>query len=573
MSDAGLRKKAASGQDRKSLLDLHEYQALQRHFYDVNRLTLRERFDMEPNRFQEYQIKEVDLTLDYSKNRIDKNTIDLLVLLAEARGLRGGIEDMFAGKLVNKSEKRPALHTALRNFSDSPVYVDGVDVMPEVRHTLTRMKEFCWRIRNHHWRGFSNLPFTDVVSVGIGGSFLGPKLASQALKPYWGKKINCHYLANIDGSNLTEVLQGLNPETTLFIVQSKSFGTLETLKNAEECRNWFLDNGGKKADLPRHFTAVTANVEKAKAFGIAEENIFPMWDWVGGRYSLWSAIGLPLMLTIGHENFKQVLLGAYEMDCHFKSAPFAQNMPVIMAMLGIWYNNFFNAQSHAILPYDHYLRGLPAHIQQLDMESNGKSVDTYGNPLGYQAGPIIWGGVGSNGQHAYHQLLHQGTQFVPCDFIMPMVTHNPIDQFHALLVSNCLSQSQALMQGKTLEEAETELRKAGYPEDEIAILAPQKVIPGNRPSNTIYCEKVTPKVVGALIALYEHKVFVQGQIWGVNSFDQWGVELGKSLGDKVHSALLGNEMSMENDMLAEDLQFDSSTLGLIKVFRSMKDRL
>jgi len=436
-----------------------------------------------------------------------------------------------------------------------------------VRSTLTRMKEFCWKIRNQHWRGFSNKPFTDVVSIGIGGSFLGPKLASQALKPYWGKKIECHYLANIDGSNLTEVLQGLNPETTLFIIQSKSFGTQETLKNAEECRKWFLDNGGSESDLPRHFTAVSANVQKAKAFGIAEENIFPMWDWVGGRYSLWSAIGLPLMLTIGHENFKQLLFGAYEMDCHFKAAPFEKNMPVILGLLGIWYNNFFGAQSHAILPYDHYLRGLPAHIQQLDMESNGKSVDVDGNKLAYQAGPIIWGGVGSNGQHAYHQLLHQGTQFAPSDFILPLMTHNPVDNFHALLVSNCLSQSQALMKGKTLEEAQEELKQQGVAQLEIDVLAPQKVIPGNRPSNTIFFDKVTPKVVGALIAMYEHKVFVQGQIWGVNSFDQWGVELGKSLGNKVHAALLAEgELKLASE-------FDASTAGLIQAFRSMKNKL
>jgi len=474
---------------------------------------------------------------------------------------------MFNGEHINRSEDRPALHTALRNFSDEPVLVAGVDVMPEVRSTLARMKEFCWRIRNQHWRGFSNKPFTDVVSIGIGGSFLGPKLASQALKPYWGKKINCHYLANIDGSNLTEVLQGLNPATTLFIVQSKSFSTQETLSNATECRQWFLDNGGADTDLPRHFTAVTANVEKAQEFGIDPENIFPMWDWVGGRYSLWSAIGLPLMLTIGYENFRQFLMGAYEMDVHFKTAPLDQNMPVIMGLLGVWYNNFFHAQSHAILPYDHYLSGFPAHIQQLDMESNGKSVDIYGRPLNYQAGPIIWGGVGSNGQHAYHQLLHQGTQFAPCDFILPLMSHNAVDHFHDLLASNCFSQSQALMQGKSLQEAVTELKAEGKTQEQIAVLAPQKVIPGNRPSNTLYFDKSTPKVIGALIALYEHKVFVQGQIWGVNSFDQWGVELGKQLGDQVHADLMATPGEKQKN------DFDASTQGLIDVFRSMKNKL
>lgn len=550
-----------------SLEQTQEFSALKQHFAELESLSMRQQFADDPQRFSTFHLEAAGLSLDYSKNRITPETIKLLVKLAEARGLPEAIQSMFQGELINTSEKRPALHTALRNFSDDPVYVDGKDVMPEVRQTLTRMKEFCWKIRNQHWRGFSNKPFTDVVSIGIGGSFLGPKLASQALKPYWGKKINCHYLANIDGSNLTEVLQGLSPDRTLFIVQSKSFGTQETLKNAEECRKWFLDNGGTEKDLPRHFTAVSANVEKAKAFGIAEENIFPMWDWVGGRYSLWSAIGLPLMLTIGHENYKQLLQGAYEMDCHFKTAPFEENMPVLLGLLGVWYNNFFNAQSHAILPYDHYLRGLPAHIQQLDMESNGKSVDKQGRKLNYQAGPIIWGGVGSNGQHAYHQLLHQGTQFAPCDFILPLMTHNPVDHFHALLVSNCLSQSQALMQGKTLKEAQEELKAEGRNQEEIDELAPQKVIPGNRPSNTIYFDKSNPKVVGALIAMYEHKVFVQGQIWGVNSFDQWGVELGKSLGNQVHSALMGpNSPNLES-------QFDGSTAGLINAFRSMKDKL
>lgn len=551
-----------------SLLTASEaFYNLKQHYNDIAAYQMREQFQHNPNRFEEYNLHAAGLSLDYSKNRITPKTLPLLIELANQRNLPQAINDMFAGEKINTSEQRPALHTALRNFSDEPVYVDGVDVMPEVRHTLTRMKEFCWKIRNQHWRGFTNKPFTDVVSIGIGGSFLGPKLASQALKPYWGKKINCHYLANIDGSNLTEVLQGINPETTLFIVQSKSFGTQETLKNATECRQWFLDNGGSEADLPRHFTAVTANVEKATAFGISQENIFPMWDWVGGRYSLWSAIGLPLMLTIGHENFRQLLLGAYEMDCHFKTAPFSENMPVIMGLLGVWYVNFFDAQSHAVLPYDHYLRGLPAHIQQLDMESNGKSVNKLGEKLDYQAGPIIWGGVGSNGQHAYHQLLHQGTQFAPCDFILPLMTHNPVDHFHELLVSNCLSQSQALMQGKNLDEAKAELKAEGFSEGEIDILAPQKVIPGNRPSNTLYFDKSTPKVVGALIALYEHKVFVQGQIWGVNSFDQWGVELGKHLGEKVNQALLAES----DDQFKNG--FDASTLGLIKAFRHMKDKL
>jgi glucose-6-phosphate isomerase len=551
----------------KQLTELPEFTDLEHHYQATCDLQMRQQFSEDTDRFNTYQVSAADITLDYSKNRINQQTLPLLNKLAIACKLPQAINAMFKGELVNKSERRPALHTALRNFSDDPVIVNGKDVMPEVRATLTRMKEFCWRIRNQHWRGFNNKPFTDVVSIGIGGSFLGPKLASQALKPYWGKKINCHYLANIDGSNLTEVLQGLSPDTTLFIIQSKSFSTQETLQNATECRQWFLDNGGQQKDLPRHFTAVTSNVEKAVEFGIGKENIFPMWDWVGGRYSLWSAIGLPLMLTIGHENFRQLLLGAYEMDVHFKSAPFEKNMPVIMGMLGVWYNNFFGAQSHAILPYDHYLKDLPSHIQQLDMESNGKSVDVHGRKLNYQTGPIIWGGVGSNGQHAYHQLLHQGTQFAPCDFILPLMSHNPVGSFHELLVSNCLSQSQALMQGKTYKEALAESASSSLSEGEKDILAKQKVIPGNRPSNTLFFDKATPKVIGALIALYEHKVFVQGQIWGVNSFDQWGVELGKILGDKVHSALSDEAASSAAD------DFDASTKGLINAFRSMKNKL
>ncbi len=545
---------------------LEEFKALFEHLSSILPLKMREQFAVDKNRFKQYSLQAAGLNLDYSKNRINQTTIKLLCELACARDLPKAIQAMFNGEHINQSENRPALHTALRNFSGESILVDGKDVMPEVQNTLSRMKEFCWSIRSQQWRGFSNKPFTDVVSIGIGGSYLGPKLASQSLKPYWSKQINCHYLANIDGSDLTEVLQGLNPETTLFIVQSKSFSTQETLKNASACREWFLHNGGSQQDLARHFSAVTASVIKAKEFGIAEQNIFPMWDWVGGRYSLWSAIGLPLMLTIGYEHFREMLMGAYEMDCHFKTVPLEQNMPVLMGLLGIWYVSFFNAQSHAILPYDHYLQGLPAHIQQLDMESNGKSVDIYGRTLNYQAGPIIWGGVGSNGQHAYHQLLHQGTQFAPCDFILPLTSHNPVDHFHALLVSNCLSQSQALMQGKNLQQSTLELEKQGKSQQEINILAPQKVIPGNRPSNTLYFDKSTPKTIGALIALYEHKVFVQGQIWGINSFDQWGVELGKQLGDKVHSVLLAEDGNLKND-------FDSSTMGLIEAFRNMKHKL
>ncbi|MDO6683159.1 MULTISPECIES: glucose-6-phosphate isomerase [unclassified Oceanobacter] len=547
-----------------SLTQSDTWKTLQRHYGEIKDQHMLDWFAANPNRFDDFHLNAAGLSLDYSKNRVTQETLSHLLQLAEERQLPAKINAMFEGEAINRSENRPALHTALRNFSDRPVMVDGTDIMPEVRDTVRRMEEFCWKIRRNQWRGYNNAPFTDVVSIGIGGSFLGPKLASNALKPYSDSGLNVHYLANIDGTHITEILKHLNPATTLFIIQSKSFGTQETLKNALACRQWFLSNGGCEKYLCRHFAAVSSNVEKAIEFGIAEENIFPMWDWVGGRYSLWSAIGLPLALAIGIDNFRDMLRGAHHMDEHFRTAPLAQNMPVIMALLGIWYVNFFGVNSHAILPYDHYLRSLPAHLQQLDMESNGKSVTLDGQPVDYHTGPVIWGGVGTNGQHAFHQLLHQGTHFSPCDFIMPMCSHNPIDNFHAMLVSNCLSQSQALLQGKTEQEAIAELMTEGKTDAEAKALAKQKAINGNRPSNTLYFPKTTPQSVGALIALYEHKVAAQGMIWGLNSFDQWGVELGKKLGSKVLDAL-------ESDTIPDT--FDSSTSGLIEAFHCMQSKL
>ncbi|MEN9465943.1 MAG: hypothetical protein RL217_2124 [Pseudomonadota bacterium] len=547
-----------------SLTQAATWQKLTAHFAQIQDQSMCDWFSTDPQRFQKFHLNAAGLSLDYSKNRISDETLALLLALAQERELSQGIAALFQGEKVNQSENRPALHTALRNFSTRPVLVDGEDVMPEVRATLKRIEEFCFKIRRNQWRGYDNRAFTDVVSIGIGGSFLGPKFASAALKPYWDSKLNIHYLANIDGSNISEILSTLNPATTLFIVQSKSFNTQETLKNALACRQWFLDNGGGVKDLPRHFAAVSANVEKAVEFGIAEENVFPMWDWVGGRYSLWSAIGLPLALAIGADHFRDLLYGAHQMDEHFRTAPLAQNMPVIMALLGLWYINFFGMHSHAILPYDHYLRSMPTHLQQLDMESNGKSVDQQGNKLNYHTGPIIWGGVGTNGQHAFHQLLHQGTHFAPCDFILPLQSHNPIDNFHAMLVSNCLSQSQALLMGKSEEQAYDELIQKGMNETRARVLAKQKAIPGNRPSNTLYFPRSTPQSVGALIALYEHKVTVQGMLWGVNSFDQWGVELGKELGGKVLNAL-------ENK--AHTQSFDASTAGLIAAWHKLQETL
>lgn len=540
------------------------WHALEQHHLEIKDHHMRDWFANDASRFERFNIQAAGLTLDYSKNRVTDDTLSLLRKLAKDRDLPAQIDSMFAGEAINRSENRPVLHTALRNFGSREVMVDGVNVMPEIRNTMQRMEEFCWKIRRNQWRGYDNQPFTDVVSIGIGGSFLGPKLASSALKPYWDSGLTIHYLANIDGTHITEILKRLNPATTLFIIQSKSFSTQETLKNALASRQWFLNNGGTEADLPKHFTAVSSNVDKAKEFGIAEENIFPMWDWVGGRYSLWSAIGLPLALAIGIDNFRDMLRGAYEMDEHFRTAPIEQNMPINMALISLWYVNFFKVNSQAILPYDHYLRSLPAHLQQLDMESNGKSVTVDGYQVDYQTGPIIWGGVGTNGQHAFHQLLHQGTHFSPCDFIMPMCSHNPIDNFHAMLVSNCLSQSQALLQGKSEEEAVAELMASGMSKAEAIVTAPQKVIPGNRPSNTLYFPKSNPHIVGALIALYEHKVAAQGFLWGVNSFDQWGVELGKQLGSKVLDALEGDDIPQH---------FDGSTNGLVRAFQEMQGLL
>ncbi|MDF1762991.1 MAG: glucose-6-phosphate isomerase [Oleibacter sp.] len=547
-----------------SLTQTALWQDLQHHFQATRDTHIREWFAEDPNRFHNFHVEAAGITLDYSKNRVNQDTMKLLFQLARERQLPEKLSAMFAGDAINRSENRPALHTALRNFSDREILVDGTDIMPEIRDTVHRMEEFCWKIRRNQWRGYTNRPFTDVVSIGIGGSFLGPKLASSALKPYWDSRLSIHYLANIDGSHITEILKRLDPATTLFIIQSKSFSTQETLKNANACREWFLDNGGTENELCKHFTAVSSNIEKATAFGISEENIFPMWDWVGGRYSLWSAIGLPLALAIGIDNFRELLRGAFEMDEHCRTAPLEENMPVTMALLGLWYVNFYGVNSHAILPYDHYLRSLPAYLQQLDMESNGKRVSIDGNVLDYNTGPIIWGGVGTNGQHAFHQLLHQGTHFSPCDFIMPMTSHNPIDNFHAMLVSNCLSQSQALLQGKSEEQAIAELMESGMSKAEAIVLAPQKIIPGNRPSNTLYFPKATPKSIGALIALYEHKVAAQGMLWGINSFDQWGVELGKQLGDKVLKAIESPEPSEG---------FDGSTNGLIQAFHRMQGML
>ena len=540
------------------VLALPTWQALQQHRQTMQHFSMRDAFVGNPQRFEQFSLSSCGLFLDYSKNLASGETIALLMALAREVGLEQSIRAMFDGEKLNASEGRPALHTALRRPLGDKVLVDGIDVMPHVQHVLQQMTELVGRIHDGLWRGYTEKPITDVVNIGIGGSFLGPQLVSEALLPFAQRGVRCHYLANIDGSEFHELSAKLRAETTLFIVSSKSFGTLETLKNAQAARGWYLAQGGSEAELYRHFIAVSSNREAAVGFGIREENIFPMWDWVGGRYSLWSAIGLPIALSIGMSNFKELLSGAYRMDEHFQTAPFEENMPVLLALLGVWYGNFWDAQSQAILPYDHYLRNITKHLQQLDMESNGKSVRQDGQPVTTATGPVIWGGVGCNGQHAYHQLLHQGTQLIPADFIVPVSSYNPVADHHQWLYANCLSQSQALMLGKSREEAEEELRAKGVSEEEVQRLAPHKVIPGNRPSNTLVMERVSPRRLGALVALYEHKVFAQSAIWGINAFDQWGVELGKELGKGVYSRMVGSEESRAED---------GSTQGLINYFR------
>ncbi|MCD5974132.1 glucose-6-phosphate isomerase [Pseudomonas quasicaspiana] len=537
---------------------LPAWQALNQHRQAMQDFSMREAFNADPQRFDQFTLSSCGLFLDYSKNLINAETRDLLVKLANEVGLKDAIKAQYDGELVNSSEGRPALHTALRRPVGDKLNVNGVNVMPEVHKVLNQMTDLVGRIHDGLWRGYSEKPITDVVNIGIGGSFLGPELVSEALLSYAQKGVRCHYLANIDGSEFHELTMKLRAETTLFIVSSKTFTTLETLKNATAARAWYLAQGGSEAELYRHFIAVSSNNAAAVAFGIREENIFPMWDWVGGRYSLWSAIGLPIALAIGMSNFKELLSGAYSMDQHFLTAPFEQNMPVLLGLLGVWYGNFWGAQSHAILPYDHYLRNITKHLQQLDMESNGKSVRQDGTPALTDTGPVIWGGVGCNGQHAYHQLLHQGTQLIPADFIVPIVSFNPVSDHHQWLYANCLSQSQALMIGKTRAEAEAELRDKGLSEEDVQKLAPHKVIPGNRPSNTLVVERISPRRLGALVAMYEHKVFVQSVVWGINAFDQWGVELGKEMGKAVYQRLTGG---------TETPADDASTQGLINYFR------
>ena len=541
-------------------LELHRQQM------EAENIHLRDRFKNDPERFRTFSFNASGILLDYSKNLITKETVDLFAQLGNECGIKTATDQLFNGEIVNQSESRPALHTALRNRSQQAVRLNGQNIMPEIWAAQAQMRRFVERVRSGNWLGYNGKIVRHVVNIGIGGSFLGPKLVAEGLQPYWNDSVYCHFLANIDGSEFHQTLKHCQPENTLFIITSKSFSTMETLKNAQAAKQWYLSKGGDEKGLDRHFVAVTSEQEKAIGFGIKPENIFPMWDWVGGRYSLWSTVGLPLALTIGMDNFEELLSGAYAMDMHFQSAPLKENMPFLLAMIQIWNSNFWGAQSQAVIPYDHYLRGLPSHLQQLEMESNGKSVTQNGDMIDFDTGAVIWGGEGTNGQHAYHQLLHQGTQLIPVDFIIPLTSHHPINDHHDLLFACCVSQSQALMEGKTLEECEAELKLAGLDNESIKKLAPHKVIPGNRPSNTLVVEKVTPDSMGAIIALYEHKVFCQSVIWGNNAFDQWGVELGKKLGDTIYNSLQDEYKSEATPPTS----FDASTQGLINRFMAAK---
>ncbi len=542
-------------------LNIPEWQSLVRHYSDLKYLSMREQFVLDSDRVHHFSLKSGDLLLDYSKNRITKETMEKLVELADSVDMSGWIERMFSGEAINNTEGRAVLHTALRNRSNTPVMVDGKDVMPAVNGVLSQMKSFCSKVHNGEWLGYTDKKITAIVNIGIGGSDLGPAMICDALEPYGIKGISVHFVSNVDATDLITTLDKLDPETTLFVVASKTFTTQETLTNAQSARTWFLKNA-QQADVAKHFVAVSTNAKAVAEFGIDTANMFEIWDWVGGRYSLWSAIGLPIALYVGMDNFERLLDGGHEMDNHFRHQPLAENMPLVMGMLGVWYINFFDAQTHAIVPYDHSLARFPSHMQQLDMESNGKVTNREGQRLSYKSGPVIWGTPGTNGQHAYFQLIHQGTQLIPVDFILPVNGHHSEPEHQSILLANGLAQSEALMRGKNAEEVRAELAEEGYEGKTLEALLPHKVFLGNRPSNTLLFSKLTPEVLGQLVALYEHKVFVQGVIWNINSFDQWGVELGKQLAKAILPDLKED---------AEISVHDSSTTNLIKLIRSLRD--
>jgi glucose-6-phosphate isomerase len=534
------------------------WQALQNHQRQMEHVHMRDLFGGDPQRFERFSLRFEDILFDYSKNRVTGTTMALLFDLARQVNLTRAIQAMFSGEVINLTEKRAVLHTALRNRSNRPVLVDGKDVMPEVKRVLDKMRAFSGAVRSGAWTGYTGKAIRDVVNIGIGGSDLGPKMVCQALKPYAGPGLRLHFVSNVDGTDLVETLHSLNPETVLFLVASKTFTTQETMTNAHSARSWLLERAGDEAAVARHFAALSTNKELVTRFGIDPENMFEFWDWVGGRYSLWSAIGLSIALYLGMDRFEELLSGAYGVDEHFRTAPFESNIPVIMGLLGIWYNNFFGADSHAILPYDQYLVHFPAYFQQGDMESNGKSVTRQGQWVDYSTGPVIWGQPGTNGQHAFYQLIHQGTKLIPCDFLAAANSQNPLGDHHPILLSNYLAQTEALMKGRTEEEVRAELVAQGYSGEELERLVPAKTFPGNKPTNSFFYPQLTPRVLGALIAFYEHKIFTQGIVWDINSFDQMGVELGKQLAKAILPELKGE---------GKDSVHDSSTSGLIDYYR------
>ena len=537
------------------------WKALEEHFEEMSQIHMRDLFEQDSQRFDKFSLKLNDILFDFSKNIIDSQTMEYLYRLAEECEVSQWTERMFEGEAVNQTEDRAVLHTALRNLDGLPVMVDGENVMPAIFKEHERVKKLAEAIRTRSWRGYLNQPITDVVNIGIGGSHLGPLMVTEALRPYALHDLNIHYVSNIDENHITDTLENLNPATTFFIIASKSFTTQDTMVNAETARRWHINKVGDDSQIDKHFSAVSSNAEAAKAFGIDENNIFQMWDWVGGRYSVWSAISLPIVIAIGQDNFEEFLKGAYEADLHFRNTPLKENIPVTMALLGIWYNNFFDAESATVLPYDQHLHKFPAYLQQADMESNGKCIDRQGKNVDYSTGPVLFGEIGIAAQHAFFQLLHQGTKIVPADILAPVKNLHCIARHHRALMSNVFAQTEALMKGKSEREAYEELIAEGLNEAAIKDLLPNKIFPGNRPTSTFLFNSLDPATLGSIIALYEHKIFVQGIIWNINSFDQWGVELGKQLASGILRELDDNELTDKHD---------SSTNGLINYYKKQR---
>jgi len=546
---------------KKNPTQTQSWKNLKDHFEKIRDEHMADMFKKDENRFSKFSIQFEDLLLDYSKNRIHEETLDLLIDLAEELDLKGAIESMFTGEKINLTERRAVLHVALRNHKLNPIFVEGKDVMPDIEAVLKKMKIFSENVIIGSWKGYTGKSITDIINIGIGGSALGPLMVAEALKPYQKPHLKVHFVSNVDGSQIAETLAGINPETSLFLISSKTFTTQETMTNAHTARDWFLKDAKDENFIRKHFVAISTNREAVESFGIDPENMFKFWNWVGGRYSLWSAIGLSICLAVGFDKFLELHQGANEMDQHFRYTEFRQNIPVILALLGIWYNNFFKAETHAVLPYSEHLKYLPTYLQQGDMESNGKSVDRAGNPVNYQTGPIIWGEPGTDGQHAFYQLIHQGTKLIPCDFIIPANSENPIGDHHKKLISNFFAQTEALMNGKSENQVIDEFRKEGKKIEEVRHLIPFKIFKGNRPTNSIIFRNLTPKALGSLIAMYEHKIFVQGVILNIFSFDQWGVELGKQLAKNILPELDGDEPVSSHD---------SSTNNLINYYKSLR---